>query len=373
IQCEYAHMMGNSGGNLKEYWDTIYAYPDKLQGGFIWDWVDQSMFRTDKNGRRYWGDGGEYGPNPGGDIEFGDGLNQPDRTPNPHLYEVQKVLSPIRFEGFDPATGRVTVRNRHDFRDLSGFDFDWVLEEDGVRVAGGALPPLTTAAHATEAIALPLPTGPRRPGAEYFVTVRARAKAGAIPLVPADHVVGWEQFPVAAPTGRAAATAAGPVTVRDAAGAVTLTAGGATLVIDRKTGLVDRYARGSTLLAQGGAPNFWRAETDNDTLTGTAREQEPWRSMSGTRQLRSIAIAKRADGGAEVTVDFEMGAGAARFVTTYAMDGAGGVAVTGELTPLKSDLPPPVRVGLLWSLPTAMTTVEWYGRGPHESYVDRKT
>jgi beta-galactosidase len=105
IQCEYAHMQGNSGGNFKDYWDTIYKY-DKLQGGFIWDWVDQSMYRYTKDGRRYWGDGGEYGPNPGGDIEFGDGLIQPDRTPNPHVYEVQKVLSPIQFEGFDPRPGR---------------------------------------------------------------------------------------------------------------------------------------------------------------------------------------------------------------------------------------------------------------------------
>ena len=91
IQCEYGHMMGQSGGDLKEYWDTIYAHPDKLQGGFVWDWVDQSMYRYTKDGRRYWGDGSEYGPNPGGDIEFGDGLLQSDRTPNPQLYELRKV------------------------------------------------------------------------------------------------------------------------------------------------------------------------------------------------------------------------------------------------------------------------------------------
>ncbi|WP_235525268.1 MULTISPECIES: glycoside hydrolase family 2 TIM barrel-domain containing protein [unclassified Sphingomonas] len=370
IQCEYAHMQGNSGGNFKEYWDTIYAHPNKLQGGFIWDWVDQSMFRTTRDGKRYWGDGGEYGPNPGGDIEFGDGLNQPDRTPNPHLYEVQKVLSPIQFERFDPATGQVTVRNRHDFRDLSGFAFDWVLEADGVAVATGALPPMTTAAGATQTITLPLPKDARKPGAEVFVTVRARAKANAIPLVPADYIVGWEQFAVARSGERAhVATSA---TVQDSAQAVSLSAGGDTLTIDRATGLA-RLTRGGTLLASGGAPNFWRAETDNDTLTGTARQQEPWRAMSAERQVRAITVVRRPNGGATVTVDHALGAGAARFVTTYAMEAMGEIAVSGELTPLKSDLPPPVRVGLMWSLPTTMTTVEWYGRGPHESYVDRRT
>ncbi|MBD8679738.1 glycoside hydrolase family 2 TIM barrel-domain containing protein [Sphingomonas sp. CFBP 13720] len=372
IQCEYAHMQGNSGGNFKEYWDVIYAHPGRLQGGFIWDWVDQSMFRTDRNGKRYWGDGGEYGPNPGGDIEFGDGLIQPDRTPNPHLYEVQKVLSPIQFEAFDPAAGRVTVRNRHDFRDLSGFAFDWTVEEDGVPVATGQLPALTTAAHATEAVTLGLPVLARKPGAEYLVTVRARARDRAVPGVVAGQVVGWEQFALSA-TPRPTIARSGTVTVRDAAGAVTLSAGGATLTIDRATGLVDRYARGGTVLASGGIPNFRRAETDNDTLTGTVAQQFTWRRMSETRQVRAVAVTKRPDGTAEVNVDFELGAGAARFTSSYAMAGDGSVAVVGELTPLKSDLPPPARVGMMWSLPSAMTDVEWYGRGPHESHVDRKT
>lgn len=94
IQAEYAHMQGNSGGGLQDYWDTIYAHLSRLQGGFIWDWMDQSMYRYTSDGRRYWGDGSEYGPNPGGDIEFGDGLLQSDRTPNPQLLEARKVLSP---------------------------------------------------------------------------------------------------------------------------------------------------------------------------------------------------------------------------------------------------------------------------------------
>ncbi len=372
IQCEYAHMQGNSGGNFKDYWDTIYAHPAKLQGGFVWDWVDQSMFRYTKDGRRYWGDGGEYGPNPGGDIEFGDGLTQPDRTPNPHLYEVQKVYAPIQFEGFDPATGRVTVRNRHDFRDLSGFAFDWVLEEDGVAVAQGPLPPMTTAAGATQAITLPLPTTARKPGSEYWVTVRARAKAGSVPLVPADYTIGWDQFALAA-TPKPASARAGAVAVRDAGGAVRLSAGDAVLTIDRKTGLIDGYARGGATLVSGGAPNFWRAETDNDTLTGTTAQMKPWKGMSETRQVRSVTVRKLGGGAAEVRVDHGLGDGAARFVTSYTMAGDGSVAVAGEFTPLKTDLTPPIRIGLSYAMPTTMKTVEWFGRGPHESYVDRKT
>ena len=371
IQCEYSHMQGNSGGNFKEYWETIYKY-DKLQGGFIWDWVDQSMYRYTKDGKRYWGDGGEYGPNPGGDIEFGDGLIQPDRTPNPHVYEVKKVLSPIQFEGFDPATGRVTIRNRHDFVTLSGFTFEWTLEEDGVAVASGVLPALDTAPRATETVALPLPQTPRKPGSEYFVTLRAKAREGAVPLTPADYVVGYEQFALGA-VAKPAVARAGTVAIRDAADVVRLSAGGAVLAIDRKTGLLDSYASGGTVLAKGGAPNFWRAETDNDTLTGTVGQMTPWKAMTEVRQLRGLQVEKLDGGGARVRVEHALGAGAARFVTTYVMAGDGSVAVDGELTPLKDDLPPPVRIGLWYSTPAAMKTVEWYGRGPHESYVDRKT
>lgn len=366
IQCEYAHMQGNSGGNFKDYWDTIYAHR-KLQGGFIWDWVDQSMYRYTKDGRRYWGDGGEYGPNPGGDIEFGDGLNQPDRTPNPQLYEVQKVQSPIRFDGYDPKTGRLIVHNRHDFIDLSGFTFDWVVEKNGVAVAKGDLPALTTAAGQVQTVAL-APQFTREPGAEYFLTVRAHAKDGTIHAVPANYVVGWEQF--ALTDGPAMPVAArGKVSVAESADSVTMSANGAELVIDRKTGLVTRYAAGGRILAKGGRPNFVRAETDNDTANGTVAQQGPWFTMNGRYQMRKLTV------GADqsVTVDHEMGAGAARFVTKYTMAGDGAVDVDGQFVPLKSDLPPPVRIGLWYTMPTTMKTVEWYGRGPHESYVDRKS
>ncbi|MDR7267928.1 beta-galactosidase [Pelomonas saccharophila] len=372
IQCEYAHMQGNSGGNFKDYWDTIYRH-EKLQGGFIWDWVDQSMFRTTQDGRRYWGDGGEYGPNPGGDIEFGDGLIQPDRTPNPHLYEVQKVLSPIQFEAFDARASTVSVRNRHDFRDLSGFAFEWALQENGVTVASGSLAALSTPARQTQKVKLPLAGIPRKPGAEYFVTVRAKARAGAVPLTPEGYVVGWEQFALTPYVAASSPLAKGAVELTESADAVILSAAGTRLALDRKTGLLTGYGKVGAPLLSGGRPNFFRAETDNDTLTGTVGQQTSWKLMTRERQVRSI-IARRVSGGrVEVSVDHHLGAGAAGFVTTYTMSGDGSVDVTGLLTPLKSDLPPPVRVGLWFDMPSTLTTVGWYGRGPHESYVDRKT
>jgi beta-galactosidase len=372
IQCEYAHMQGNSGGNLKDYWDAIYAHPNKLQGGFIWDWVDQSMYRYTADGRRYWGTGGEYGPNPGGDIEFGDGLYQSDRTPNPHLFELRKVYSPVQFSGYDPATGALTVLNRHDFVDLSGYDFGYEILEDGVAVARGDLPALHTPARGREAVALALPALPRTPGKEYVLTVAARVRPGAVPGIEAGTVIGWEQFEL----GRSPAADSAPsgrVAVANRAGKLRLGASGAELVIDRKTGLVDSYSAHGAALLQGGAPKFDRAPTDNDLGTEVEATHGIWKQASATRKVEAIETRDLGNQGAEVRVRHSVGDGAAVFETHYRMAGDGSVAVDAAFTPLKQNLPDPLRVGLAFTMPARIDVVEWYGRGPHESYQDRKT
>lgn len=373
IECEYAHMMGNSGGDLKDYWDVIYAHPDKLQGGFVWDWVDQSMYRKTADGRPYWGMGGEYGPNPGGELEFGDGLTQSDRTPNPQLFELRKVYAPVQFADFDAKAGTVRVINRNDFVDLSRYAFSWQIANDGVIVARGDLPPLATPARGQETVALALPTIKRAPGSELLLTIVARARADTAPAVAAGQVIGWEQFAMGTVQPADAPLPAGRVTLTDRGGRVSLSAGGAELTIDRATGLVDHYAAGGQTLLSGGAPNFTRAATDNDIGTRTISTHAIWQQASDVRTVEAITPRRLDDGRAEVTVRHAVGGGVARFVTRYVMNGDGSLAVEGDMTPTGSDLPDPLRVGLSYRMPFAFDTLEWYGRGPHESYADRKT
>ncbi|WP_443486887.1 glycoside hydrolase family 2 TIM barrel-domain containing protein [Novosphingobium aerophilum] len=376
IQCEYAHMQGNSGGNFKEIWDTIHAHEDRLQGGFIWDWVDQSIYRYAADGRRYWGDGSSFGPNPRGEIEFGDGLNQSDRTPNPQLFEVQKVYSPIQFAALDAKAGRIEVLNRHDFRDLSGFDFDWELDEDGVAIARGALAALATPARSKEAFSVPLPAFARKPGSEYMLTLRATAKYAAVPLVKAGQVVGWEQFSLGSSPLADVARPVKVALVQDA-GSFRLSAGGATLTVDRKTGLVSGYAVKGRALLTGGAPSFTRALTDNDIGTRPKGADARWEAIEAARKVAAISAVKTASG-AEVTVRYAFADGgnkadAVRFETRYRMAGDGSVEVEGAFTPMAKDLPDPLRIGFAFTTVGGFKTVEWYGRGPHESYADRKT
>ncbi|HEX8601904.1 MAG TPA: glycoside hydrolase family 2 TIM barrel-domain containing protein, partial [Pseudoduganella sp.] len=176
IQCEYAHAMGNSLGNLEDYWSTIRAHR-KLQGGFIWDWVDQSVFARDAQGRQYWASGFDLNPERGDNSVIGDGVVRGDRTPDPEYYELQKVYSPVVFEG-SPEKGRITVVNRYDFRGVEHLDFDWELLQDGRAVKTGRLDGVKVAAGARQDVKLALPSvaGGNGPG-EYVLTVRARLRA----------------------------------------------------------------------------------------------------------------------------------------------------------------------------------------------------
>jgi len=371
IQCEYSHMQGNSGGNLADYWDAIYANP-KLQGGFIWDWVDQSMHARDENGEPYWGTGNLYGPNPGGEIEFGDGLIQPDRTPNPHLFEMRRVYQPIAFRAQDAAGGRFTIINHHDFRNVSDFDLGWILLEDGIEVARGALPTADVKARSEGALSVPLPAG-RTAGREYVVTLTARARGAASSLLPAGHLVAWDQFVLPAAAVIAGTRVIGAVKIADGRDHVSLSAAGTVLQVDRATGLIDYRKDGRSILT-GGIPNFYRALIDNDIGAKIDRTHAVWKNASDKRMVQALTVEPAAAGtAAAVRVRFVVGDNAATFESRYLMQGDGSVAVEGQFTPVASGLPDPLRVGLAFAMPTDFTMLEWYGKGPHESYADRQS
>ncbi|ESQ86518.1 hypothetical protein ABAC460_23235 [Asticcacaulis sp. AC460] len=363
IQCEYAHAMGNSLGNLEDYWQVIRAHK-KLQGGFIWDWVDQTVHGKDAQGRDYWASGFDINPARGDNSVVGDGVVNPDRIPDPEYYELQKVYSPIVFEG-DPKSGKVTVVNRHDFRDLSGFDFEWVYSNNGNVVTTGQLNGVNVAAGEKADVPIALPMLKASPDSEQIITLRAKAKAGAIPGVPAGQVVGFTQFIVKSPDPARAAHRVMPVIA--SSDAFALEGEGTKVRIDRKTGLIT-YERDGKVLLKGGAPNFWRGLTDNDEGTGVAKSHNIWRKFTENPQVRSVTADETS-----VTVLFNFGTGSVHYEVTYMLDGHGGLKVDSTFTPLRDDLPDPLRVGLRFNTAPSLSNVQWYGRGPQESYVDRQT
>ena len=360
IQCEYAHAMGNSLGNLEDYWQLIRAHR-KLQGGFVWDWVDQSVIALDEKGRPYWASGFDLNPARGDNSPVGDGVVRSDRVPDPEYFELQKVYSPVVFEG-DPGKGTLEVVNRYDIRDLSHLTLEWEITSDGKPAAHGVLPGSSARAGMRETLALKL-LRLDLPG-EQVLTVRARNLA-AEPGIDAGSVIAWSQFILSSPKASQPALAlVDPVAID---GGYELRAGNAVLHLNGKTGLITYSVAGQVKLT-GGSPNFWRGLTENDLGARVDKTHAVWKAFTEHRSTQAVSSE-----GASVKVKFNFGAGDVNWRNEYSMRADGSVIVRASFVPLRDDLPDPLRLGLRFDSPAALDQLRWYGRGPHESYADRKT
>ncbi|MDP2471950.1 MAG: glycoside hydrolase family 2 TIM barrel-domain containing protein [Candidatus Palauibacterales bacterium] len=380
ILCEYAHAMGNSVGNLQDYWDVIEAH-DQLQGGFVWDWADQGLYAETWQGEPYWAYGGDFGP-PGvpSDGNFLiNGLVAPDRTPNPHFEEVRKVYQYIRVRPVNLRTGRVRIVNRHDFTDLSEFAGSWNLSADtrGI-LASGDLGALSLAPHDSIDLTLPLPPIDAAPGVEYFLRVEFRTREER-PFLPAGWLAAWEQFRLPVymppnPPGPPAAT----LRVSETGDEIRLDGEGFSVAIDRSTGLIGSYRyRDAEIVLAGPRPNYWRAPTDNDFGNGMPDRQGMWREASRFRMLESLEARRRSPYEVRVVAAFRVPEVGARHVLSYDVYGTGDIRVSSRFEPDSTfrdgEIPDLPRFGLRLRLAAGLDRVDWYGRGPHENYRDRLT
>ena len=374
ILCEYAHAMGNTEGNLQDDWDFIYAHP-QLQGGFIWDWVDQGLAARSADGRRYFAYGGDYGP-PGTPSDFNfqfNGLVAPDRTPHPHYFEVRKVYQPITTRATG-TPGTVRVVNRYDFRDLTHVTLRWTVTADADTLARGERADLAVAARDSAELALGLPTVSRAAGTEVFLNVEYVLKRDE-PFRPAGTVIAWDQLPLAVPALPPARLAQVPdaALAQDSA-RITVTGPRVRVVFDRILGtLVSLAWDGTELLRTAPEPNFWRAPTDNDFGNGMPHRLRVWRTAGPDRHL--VRIAARQDSRERVAVETEelLPAGGARLFTTWTVYGSGDVVMRQRFVPGDSAIAELPRLGLLFTMPAGFDSVTWFGRGPQETYWDRKT
>ncbi len=376
ILCEYAHAMGNSVGNLQDYWDVIMANP-QLQGGFIWDWVDQGLYAETADGEPYWAYGGDFGPpdTPSDKNFCCNGLVFPDRRTHPHIEEVKKVYQYIKTEPVDLSTGMLKVTNRHDFIDLSGYELHWTIEEDGVVTAGGRGPQLKTMAGETTQFILNLPRLAPTPGAEYYLTVRWRT-AEDQPLVGKGHLAAWDQFrlPLQGPGMMPANAGSPPVTFIRSPDIARVEGKNFTITFDPATGQMTSFThRGFELLLQGPRADFWRAPTDNDFGNDMQKRCAVWRTAGTAMTLDRFAV--RQAGRTQVQVDalFSVPAGGSSLRTSYRIMGSGDVIVEQAFVPGGTDLPELPKFGTQLILPGSFTEIEWFGRGPHENYCDRYT
>ncbi|MGW1074189.1 glycoside hydrolase family 2 TIM barrel-domain containing protein [Streptomyces sp. NPDC002537] len=378
ILCEYAHSMGNSTGNLKEYWDVIDAYP-RLHGGFIWDFADQALRRPLPDGLvgSYLSYGGDWKPGYPSDGNFCcNGLVDADRNPHPALHEVKKIYQTVRVSAADLTVGTVRITNRQLFTGLQAYELRWEVTRDGVRIQHDILVPPQAEPGETVLVQLPLqPPEQPAPGAEYWLNISFALRATA-PWADAGHVVAAEQLalPWRAPEPTAAGTAPLPaLSVTRTARAVTVTGEEFRLVLDSATGTLSDYRhRGRPLLTAGPVPNFWRAPTDNDIGRGAHFSLRTWRDASLGRTVTGIAVTQAAPGRVvlKVTAALPTAPAVSHWTTVFTVHGDGEVLVRHVLTPGQG-LPQLPLVGALLTVPAAYSSLTWYGRGPWENYQDR--
>lgn len=371
ILCEYAHMMGNSGGTIRDYWELFYDHPQS-QGGFVWDWVDQSLEVRRPDGAVYYGYPGDYVKD-GIQYSFTDGMMTSRREPQPHAWDVKKAYQPVTFAAESLQRGDLRLSNRYDFRDLSGLDFSWRVEEDGQVIASAPLTVPAIGARASAIVRVPLPRISPRPGAEYFLTVAARARA-ADGLVPKEHVVAWEQFqlPLYARPERRLPSRNARLQVTDGEKQLAVAGRDFSVRFDKASGaLVSLRSTQGELLAGGLQPHFWRAPTDNDIGAKLPERLAVWKTMPGGAVLRSFTHERESDGALLIRTRSTMGDGAVDFGVDYRVDSGGSVRVSVRFEPRTIDLPFLPRLGMQFTSPGALSKLEWFGRGPQASYSDR--
>lgn len=386
ILCEYAHSMGNSTGGLKEYWD-IFNSGGNARGGFVWDWVDQGIRQRIPAGTRNRGPVagdtffayGGWWENPAGVRNDGNfnfnGLVSPDRKPHPGLYALKYVYAYLHAEPVDLAKGVVRMFNRYDFLNAADIaEARWQVMADGREIAAGALPALDIAPGQAREYTVPMPAIEPEPGVEYWLNLSFVLKT-AQPWAPAGHELAWEQWklPYSVPGARIELSA--PLEVSEASDAVQIIGADFSVTFDRTATFHDYTYGGAKLIGHGPMPGFWRAPTDNDRGGGKALEGraeldvQVWRD-AGWR-VTKFDVQRPDQNTALIRYDGQLAAGGT-YSMAYHVTGTGAITVEVSYTPGGKESGMMPRFGTDLVLAPGLENMRWYGRGPVETYCDRK-
>lgn len=390
IQCEYAHAMGNSVGNLQDYWDVIEKY-DVLQGGFIWDWVDQGLKATNENGEAFYAFGGDLG---GAELQNDNnfclnGLVDPDRSAHPALYEVKKVYQYVKFTSENPKVGKISLKNMYDFTNLSEYNFSWRLLENGVEVGKGKIADVDIAPYQTKEVQIELPELANATS-EYHLNVYMTTKQESA-LIPEHYLLAYEQFQLTDFKPSVFKENIDGLKLTKKEDIITVTGDGFKIGFNSKDGTLSSidYGQGN-LLQKGPAVNFWRAPNDNDYGYNMPKLLKPWKDATDTQNLLRLQVnsneGKKIIDAVKLTAnpfkirnDFKLNATYGlpsvngEVQISYTINTKGEILVSTQLTGIKGDLPILPRFGNNLIIDNNYDQVAWYGRGKHENYQDRNT
>lgn len=368
IMCEYSHAMGNSSGNFQEYFDVIATSP-KMQGGAIWDWVDQAFPAKNEKGELYYGYGGDFGgENLQNDLNFcGNGIIDTERNVHPGYFEVKKVYQDINFAYNN---GTLNIRNKYNQLPLSDFNFKWELLKDGKPVQNGTF---SANAQAGKSEQIPLKLNTTGKG-EYYLSVYAYQK-NATEMIPADFELAREQFKISGDYFTENGTSAkGKVKSAKKGDQLTFEAGNVTGTFDLKTGKLASYKKANKETVTGfPEPFFWRAPTDNDFGNKMPQKLKAWKNAHQNPTIKNISIDKKNKEGLLVNVQYQLKDLDIPYQVSYLVRPDGEITVTASIDKTGKNLPEIPRFGMRMELPGSFENLKYYGRGPWENYSDRNT
>lgn len=376
ILCEYAHAMENSLGNFQKYMDRFEKYPN-MAGGFIWDFVDQAIHKTDENGKDLWLYGGDFEEEITHRYFCANGIVAADRTPHPSLYEVKKVYQNIKVHTVDLLKGKVKVENKYSFVNLDNFVLHWSINEDGIEIQNGTLENLKLSPKEAKEYSLDYSLEAINPEKEYHLTVSFRLKE-AESWAPKNYELAWEQFKLPIDTIKKypAAESSNSLILEENSNRIKVTGKDFRITIGKETGGLESLNYGSgELILTPLLPNYWRALTDNDKGYANFKPileniliDRSWEKAALTRKVHSIVTSKL-ENSYEVAVYHRLKNCKGPAATKYTIYEDGKIKVTHCVTPKRNMY----RIGLQLSVPKAYNFFSWYGKGPHENYIDRNT
>ncbi len=379
ILCEYSHSMGNSTGNLQDYWDVIEKY-DCLQGGFIWNWVDQGFAKKNERGELFWAYGGDYGP-PGtpSDSNFCcNGLLAPDRTPHPAIWEVKNVYQPLKFEISDCRERKIKITNKYDFTDIEGYILEWNLLKDGTEIARDTFILPSIKPHDSAEIQIDYPIEYLNSGNGIFLNLIIKAPGPlAHGLIPERHIISSEQFLLnegKRSIDKIISKKISSMKIKENGDNVLITGKDFAINFRKTEGSIKSYKlRNVELIKEGPVPNFWRAPTDNDFGNLIPMRLRVGREASIKREVRKFEI-KREKNKINVEIVFYLPLVEAEHAVHYSIFPDSSILTYNNFKPLNpKNLPEISKIGMLLGLERGFGNIEYYGRGPHENYRDRKT
>lgn len=383
---EYLHVMGNSGGNLQEYWDVIYADPS-LTGAAIWEWVDQGLAKK-KDGSplkltehpddyqlkddEFWAYGGDFGDKPNDGTFCIKGLVSSDRKPYPHYFEVQKVYQPVVFHLLNDKEIAVKVTNHFDFLSLRNFDLEYEYTSNGKSLQKGKFSCDNILPGTSSSIMIPSPQLTGTISSEIVLNIYAKLKTATL-WAEEGFCIAREQFVIKPYSWTNISPVEKQPTVTESASKIELKTEKTSFTIDRKNGsLISWKANGQELLKGSLEPYFWKTPNDNQKQSGYSGELGKWKKAAENRIVKNVDIVKQ---GNLATVKFDMNLPAigANYTLNYQLNGTGKLQVEATYTPLCDTIPLIPKFGMRVRIPDNYSTIGWYGRGPYENYPDRKT